>query len=620
MKNGDKKQGNVNARQKISVKQRMKLFNERRLSFEDFFCAFLASFAAAGAYTVGTASEAFTAMSFMNGISLRMFFLILAMVFVFLVSMRIIFMDINVIPRALLTCVVLFSLILANSNQNSIYFNVGLALVIGCVAHWLSADDKLALSRIKPVSYKACLWFAVGGFVAFTALISYGCILRYMNYAPATFDMGIFTQMFESMRKTGLPYTTLERNYPLSHFGVHFSPFYYLLLPGYTLFPYPQYLLIAQAAAVGSGVFAVYAICKRLDYSPNMTIGFELLFLLLPSMIGGLFFDFHENKFLTFLVLWLFYFILKENKPFTFVFAFLVLTIKEDAAIYVMAIALYIIISRRKLWIGLSIGMMAVVYFIFAQSVVARLGEGVMMSRLSTYMPTRADGLSGGFGDVAKTIFLNIGYLIANVFTQNRFPFLLWVFTPLLFTPFVSVKKSEMLLLVPMLVVNLMPEWYPQYGVTYQYTYGSVALAFIASILAIRRMSPHAQRSITLICVCVALIFTVSLNAGQFQTHYEFYKNNRERLNSIKPVLDVIPPGSTVAATEYFTPRLYRFDELYDVNHYLRTEYYMADYFVANPMIPKNKEHIEFYMAAGYIPVASSESFPVIIYRKPDIH
>ena len=53
----------------------------------------------------------------------------------------------------------------------------------------------------------------------------------------SSFDIGIFSQMFERMNHDLTPITTLERDRVLSHFAVHISPIFYLMLPFYKLFP-----------------------------------------------------------------------------------------------------------------------------------------------------------------------------------------------------------------------------------------------------------------------------------------------------------------------------------------------------------------------------------------------
>ena len=74
------------------------------------------------------------------------------------------------------------------------------------------------------------------------------------------------------------------------------------------------------------------------------------VFLLYPTMRSGLFYDFHENKFLTPLLLWLLYFTekeglsLKAKNLLIAVFTLLSLMVKEDAAIYVACIGLFMLV------------------------------------------------------------------------------------------------------------------------------------------------------------------------------------------------------------------------------------------------------------------------------------
>jgi uncharacterized membrane protein len=46
-------------------------------------------------------------------------------------------------------------------------------------------------------------------------------LMRYFAYNSPCYDFGIFAQMFHSMRTTGVPVTTCEREEAMSHFAVH---------------------------------------------------------------------------------------------------------------------------------------------------------------------------------------------------------------------------------------------------------------------------------------------------------------------------------------------------------------------------------------------------------------
>ena len=97
------------------------------------------------------------------------------------------------------------------------------------------------------------IWTAVFA-TAFFIFVSFWTVYRVLTYRAPTFDFGIFSQMFHQMRTTGLPVTTVERDGPLSHFAVHVSPIYYLLLPFYCIYPKPVTLQVLQAAVLASAV------------------------------------------------------------------------------------------------------------------------------------------------------------------------------------------------------------------------------------------------------------------------------------------------------------------------------------------------------------------------------
>ena len=106
------------------------------------------------------------------------------------------------------------------------------ALIIFAWFGWKNSDE---LIKTK----KPCLWITIGLSVAFFLFVSAWAVGRVYSFSSPTFDFGIFSQMFYNMKETGLPMTTVERDGMLSHFAVHVSPIYYLMLPFYWLFPSP---------------------------------------------------------------------------------------------------------------------------------------------------------------------------------------------------------------------------------------------------------------------------------------------------------------------------------------------------------------------------------------------
>ena len=89
--------------------------------------------------------------------------------------------------------------------------------------------------------------------------------MRYYNCLPLRLILG-YSRCLRIQDGLG-PVTTVERNYELSHFAVHFSPAYYLMLPFYMLFPHPATLQILQGIFVTSGIIPVFLIARKYGFS-----------------------------------------------------------------------------------------------------------------------------------------------------------------------------------------------------------------------------------------------------------------------------------------------------------------------------------------------------------------
>ena len=161
-------------------------------------------------------------------------------------------------------------------------------------------NSPLPQATIRPANAtKTYLRIVFGMSVAFVLFISAWTVFRVCTFSTPTYDFGIFAQMFYSMKETGLPVTTLERDGLLSHFQVHMSPIYYLLLPFYLLVPTPATLQVLQATVITSAVIPLWKLARLHNLSPAKSMIICALLLLYPAFSVGTGYDIHENCFLT---------------------------------------------------------------------------------------------------------------------------------------------------------------------------------------------------------------------------------------------------------------------------------------------------------------------------------
>lgn len=505
------------------------------------------------------------------------------------------------------------------SGDDGAYFALGVGLFDLVIMLWLSYGDRLGISSLK-ISRRTALIAGAVLFVVTTAMFGYITMLKYRSYTTFTFDFGIFSQMFERMAETGQPYTTVERSYMMLHYGVHFSPFFYIFLPGYYIFRSPVYLYFIQAGGIAAGVFAVWLLAGKLGLSGKMTLALEVLYILFPCLFDGAFYDFHENKFLTAVILFLFYFIISQKPLGIFGFSLLLLSIKEDAAIYLMVIAVFVMIRRKEILTGAVMLGMAIAYFVFAQGRVAASGEeGVMMSRLQDYFINGEQT----FGSVIKAVFYDLGYVIGQVFTPEKLPFMIWMLAPVLFAPFMTGRISSLVLLLPILPINLMQSWEYQYNIDYQYTYGVAALVIVSAILIIIKLGPVRRRALLLTMLCVSMMMSVMLNAPKIKRTTEYYNDHQEVYEQVDELLEQIPDDATVTACDAMVPHLYKIKWLFTVPEYYSKNWgknpilpSQADYCVVDLRYQTRVEKMQAVMGDNYVLVGSVPGYAELYERK----
>lgn len=420
--------------------------------------------------------------------------------------------------------------------------------------------------------------------VLFFLFVSNWTVSRVRSFSASSYDFGIFAQMFHSMKTTLLPMTTLERDGLLSHFQVHVSPIYYLMLPFYCLLPRPETLQVLQAAVLASAVIPLWLLGKEHGLGSMARMLLCAMLLVFPAYSGGTSYDLHENAFLTPLLLWLFYGLERRNSWAIGIFALLTLMVKEDAAVYVAVIALWVVVralsepAEDRRW-GLTVGggMLAgaVVWFLAVTGYLAARGDGVMTYRYDNFM----FGNSGSLFSVIIAAVMNPMKVLFECTEPEKLEFITYTILPLLGLPLFTRKYHRYLLLIPYVLVNLMSDYSYQHDIFFQYTYGSTACLIYMSLVNLADWQGEWKRLVALAMavlvgsVCLGKqVVPKAISYPRYCTEYESY------YDSMRYCLETIPDNASVAATTFLTTELSNREMLYDVRyaaqeHVLSVEY-----------------------------------------------
>ena len=206
----------------------------------------------------------------------------------------------------------------------------------------------------------------------------------------------------------------------------------------------------------------------------------------------------------------------------------------------------------------------AVVYFIFAINMVQSFNYGSNEMQFGArYGNFEIDG-QVGVGTIIRVVFTNLGYALKEMFTTDKVEFLLWMFLPLMFAPFMTKKVSTLVLLSPMIIITLMPNWVYQYNVDYQYTFGVAALIFICAILSLQNMSEMRRRTVLTAGLIVCISLTVPRYISRTVGYTTNYNTNRKTFYNAKQLIfETVPKDARICVEGSFVPQLYEYKEVY---------------------------------------------------------
>ena len=463
-------------------------------------------------------------------------------------------------------------------------FGTACALVLTVLAVYaLLGWNKEPLRRSRvPKAPPVYLWITVGMALAFFLYVAAWTGSRVLGFSAPTYDFGIFSQMFHSMKTTGLPMTTLERDGLLSHFAVHVSPIYYLMLPLYWLFPSPVTLQACQAAVLASAVIPLWKLGNRHGLTGLQRMLLCAAALLYPALAGGASYDLHENCFLIPLVLWLLYGLDRGSIPITAVSAILTLLVKEDAAVYVAVIGLFWTVQalvRQEGWKRITTGVVllgaSVVWFFLVTGYLAEQGDGVMTYRYNNFI---YDG-SASLLTVVKAVLMNPMKAIYECVDPEKLPFICLTLGPLLGLPLLTRRYERYILLIPYVLVNLMSDYKYQHDIMFQYTFGSTACLLYLTVVNLADLKLPWQR---LLPLAGAVLISLSCFSSAIVPTASWYIRdgirNAAQDQIVRDALDTIPEDASVTASTYLTTHLSTREILYDVGYTNRTHLLESEY------------------------------------------
>lgn len=328
--------------------------------------------------------------------------------------------------------------------------------------------------------------------VAYFVCFSWLSVRIFEAYRSPGYDMGIFDQGVWLLSRFHAPFVTVMGR---DLFGDHTSFVLLLAVPLYWIAPAAQTLLVLQSGLIAAAAVPVYLIARRRTASTALATGLAGAYLLNPALQNADLEQFHPECFLVLFIAVALFAALEWHPRLLAVSAVGCLLVKEDTALLVVPLGLWVYLRRdrefgRRLMAG------AALYAVFATEVVIRL----LLGTASFY---RDRIPFGGLWGLVTAPFTRTGRFLSYLWADDR-PWYLWQ---------MGAAFGWMFLLGPDVAAiaaltvseNLLSTFPYMHRIYYHYSLALVPVLAVASAVAVGRVRPRRRPAATAL-VCAAAI------------------------------------------------------------------------------------------------------------------
>jgi uncharacterized membrane protein len=425
------------------------------------------------------------------------------------------------------------------------------------------------------------LRLAVGGAIVFFGVALMLTLHRYYTFY-ASYDQGIFNQVFWNNLRGQFFQSSLSSNLSTNvvhesdvpevfyhRLGQHFTPALLLWLPLYALFPSPVTLTVLQVTLVTAAGLVLYVLARQY-LEPPLAGLITVSFYGANTVLGPTLNNFHD---ICQLPLYLFGLLLAIEKRWWSLFgvlAVLIPLVREDSAISLFGVGVYLVLSRRFPRLGLLLCVGSFAYILVLTNLIMPLfsediSRRFMIERFGQY----AEGDEATTLEIIWGIVSNPWRLLVEIFTPfwETVKYLLGQWLPLAFVPAIA-PAAWMIAGFPLLKL-LLAQGESVLSINIRYAMTIVPGLFYGAILWWSR-HPHVfkpwLRRFWVGCVCLSLLFTVTSNPNRTLSFlipdsidpwvYVSLPQQWSHAAQAQAMLARIPPTASVSATTYLIPHL----------------------------------------------------------------
>ena len=437
-----------------------------------------------------------------------------------------------------------------------------------------------------------CVALYVGYFGAFS-------VRKHQAFQTHTSDLGNMDQPIWNTLHGRFVQETRHDGRQSSRLTDHFEPIFLLVSLVFLLHDDVTSLLWLQTAVLALGAVPVYAWARKRLGSRAAGLAFALAYLLFPALQAANLTEFHASPLAVPLLLAALYFGEGRRHGWLALFTFLSLTVKEEVALVVFMLGLYLFFVVRDRKAGAAVAAAGLAWFAVATfGIIAhhsRQFYGSVAAEGSIYFK-RYTHLGGGLGSILQALVARPAEVLALLGTEERLAYWARILAPVGFLA--ALGPLELALAAPILAANLLADYPAMYSGEYHYSAlvvpFAVAGAATGAAWLTRKVAAWTgwPRARVLAGVCAWLLawsllaqrmwgFT-PLNPGVAWPTVTPHHRLLARFAA------QVPPGARLSTTPPLNPHLSHREVIYDFPVVLDADYVLVDAASTTDMHPND--------------------------------
>jgi uncharacterized membrane protein len=385
---------------------------------------------------------------------------------------------------------------------------------------------------------------AVAG-TAWTAAVSALAIWRHDAFLSHRYDLGNMVQAVWSTTQGRLLETTDgATGEQMSRLAGHFDPALLLFLPAWWVHSSPDALILAQAAALASGLFPVVRLALKHVESRLAATLLGAWYLAFPWLVWTGVNDVHPVALSIPFLLYAIWSLDEDRFALFAVFAGVAMLTGELIGLTVAAVGLWYAVERRRWRIGGGIAVAGVAWTGICLLILTPAFNDGSRSRFYG----RFEAVGGSPAGVLRTLFTDPGVLWTAVSERTDF-----LYAVLVLLPTAGLALGAPLLLLaalPQLLVNTLSEFPSTTDPVYQYVAPMIAPLVAASIIGVGRLPRYLRPFAAAVALAVALACLAAMPPTPGGDPNVFGEREpRDRVAAMREALRLVPGDAPVVTT-----------------------------------------------------------------------